>query len=140
MNTTEKITEVMNIKSDVIIENVYKPKTMTRVQSIQDIESYLRIERVKPSELSFTDSEAFYNGKDVFGYDYDNRKFNLYNLDGESICTLDKDTMEEMFEAIQDYTVCDDCNNNGMRLAYHTNDPNEDGYLVACECSNVIFK
>lgn len=113
---------------------------MTQIESLQTIESYLRVMQVNASDVSFTNSEAFANGRDIFTFDYDNKYFTLLTVDGDFICKLHLEYMEELFHSIIDYTRCDDCNDNKMRLAYHTNDPNEEGYLISCECSNVIFK
>lgn len=112
---------------------------MTQNESIKAIKDYLRYSNVwneQFDDIIFEDEQATLNGKTIFTFDYDNGTMDLLTLDYDNICTLDMNTLTDLFPSLYYQVNCDSCGNGGKRPSDNSPSPE----YVECECSDVIYK
>lgn len=111
---------------------------MTQKESIQSIETYLRINRINKSDYSaiiFDYDHAYFNSKHILSIEYSEEYFILYTEDGDWICDLTKDNMIELFPQIDEFVNCKMCDG----LGWYDNDPH-DMDRIKCEHDNLMYK
>lgn len=100
---------------------------MTTNESIKAIKDYLKFEahinEDDFNEIQFVNEEAILRGKHLFNFYYDGGGMDLLTLEYDEICSLNMDTLTEIFSSLYYQVYCQDCK----------------GSHDECEHENVIY-
>ena len=97
---------------------------MTVNESIKAVKDYLRMSNVSLDEFNeivFQDDEALLNGKLLFNFYYDNGGMDLMTLDYDNICSLNMNSLAELFPSLHSQVYCSNCKHGNHSECEHEN-------------------
>ena len=100
------------------------------------LKSELHLNELEFKDITFTNEFAFNGDEALFGLDYFNGYFTIFDHEGDEIAELHADVMESIFPRLKEAFTCQDCNDEGYTESCHAGED----YLNDCTAEECLHE